>query len=529
MPNVELDKIINAPDSATFAQAFFYRVDGDDLVLTVAQKRREPLYLPDEQLIEDEEFLSCKESFYYKSDAFDCSKSGIFFTAGAINRYLALNEGDDGLGFEYTENDFYKSPDADFYSVIQKKVPIKDFAKKAYEKKTARPYNTMNLSLVESLYRDLYFTKGVSMAGCSISGSNEESLTWAKKVLLDDSLVEQVESFIDNNNKELEKMTEFLNKQEKADVVFYTTDHIKSDMLIPVLNLPAMRDYRKVYESEPCWGSVYDAEKQLLYATLEGRIYDNGVDTPLRISPEMLSLELSGYITLPRIYPFEFLLSDKGAPSREAILKNLPDAQKVFDDLVDKAVSEFTSLELRTDSDKPHGAYFIVGGEERGFIPMQEIINNNNVLHLCPVSPATQNNNYYECCTEYVCENGRYSIKYGSMNPEASFVDYEEDKITRYPYIRTELYITADKIEQVVRIEGKYNESVSTLDMDKGKVSPIDSSNRGFKDYSYFCGINRARNYAEPLFSHKSVEDAVRAAALFRWCNLVRERLAGLS
>ena len=513
MPNLELDQLINAPDSTSSARsvkAISYRVEGDNLVLTTTYRTKVALFLPSQQMVDDDPTLLDEDEYF-------------FFTEDQYNGYLE----DEG----YTEDDFQEHFGV-LYTVVQEKALVREIAERAYAEKTSYPFKTFGPNLSEILFSKFPAIESVRYNSYLFSDADEDILRWAKQDGLNENSVKALKATLDDNRASAEAIIELLKKQEPTEVSFFLAktgnsvkyydkegDSVSTDILKSVLELPGMKKVKDTIERGVDWGTFYDAKEMYLYTTFDGKFYDHR--SAIFVSPNDLSLFLSGFADHPGIQPFTYLCSEEGKASADAIKKVLPDPKKVFSDLVDEASKDF-SLEIRTDNDKPHGAYFVKEGKELGFSPMAELLNNKQVLHVCNPypSPAAKDDGvlHYECYTEFVRKGDTYDTKRG----EEGFTEKEEDNVKYYPDIRTDIYIKNNQIVDVVRFEGQFKGPASAGSYYGTSSDVLDVPNQRFSNY------RRASN-AGNLFPVRPIRDAVRAAVVFRWCETMRERLNGVS
>lgn len=504
MPNSELDKLINVSEELSAARsvkAISYRVNGDELILTVIKRTKQDLYLPSQQTFDDNPSLL---------------EDDVFLSEDQVSDHILY----DG----YEEGDFQEYGGVVLYSVTQEKASVKAIAELAYQHLSSHPYSSLKPNLSELLYSKLPASENLGFGGYIFADSDEQILHWAEQDGLDAKSLKAVKAFLESNRTAVASLLDFTKNQEPAKTMFLVTksgnkiqrynengEILTGDVFRAVCELPGMEPVAQMIEKGVTWGVRYDAKRAVLQCTLNGKDYMDRACS-VHVEPEDLSLILSGLSPHSEREPYHFLFTEQGRTYSESIAKTLPDPQEVFDKKVDKYLKKYAlgsedAWDLVTDGNKPFGLYFKIGGKKTGFIPLDEFLSNEKVFHILPLTGTNMlDGSYkYDCYAELVKDGDHYAYMLGHEGD----IDKEEDCIKYYPDIVTAVTIKDNKVVKTALFEGKCH-------------GPSACG-------GYYGTVFENSDVPNARFdSAKTIESSVMAAAIFQWRDFVRQNF-GLS
>lgn len=386
-----------------------------------------------------------------------------FINDANLIRYMIKN------GECYRE-DFVDVDKIDYYFVAKDELSLSELKKQAISLSTAHPFIrttpsvTKCLALNETketknLLDTPYLTQDV-VNDIVVLGGYEE---YPREL---EALKEELSKY----QEDLLSVTELLEREAADTSVVKMSFNLKStsDPLIQWeelgRRLPGMNDIANAIRKGVNWGVGYDANNEILYPTLNGERYTKPqkkysavkYDGSVKISPANLSVMLSGIVPLYASEEsiFRFLLRPENKPYADSLRASLPNAQRAFDKAVEEYLSSHIDTgewKLVTTGDCPHGIYL----GNSGFIPLQEFMSEQSVLHICEFGGANNLDGTisYDAYAELIRDNKSYIYQRGQegwSEPES-----DNDRIVEYPSIVTKLKIKDDKIVKTVLFEDK--------------------------------------------------------------------------
>lgn len=361
---------------------------------------------------------------------------------------------------ECYREDFVDVDKIDYYVATKSEMSLSELKKQAISISTAFPFtqttpslvNRLALNCAENLLYAPYLTQDV-VNDIVVLGGYEE---YPREL-------EALKEELSKHQENLLSVTELL-EREAADTSVVKMP-LKSESEPRILwELPGMNDIANAIRKGVNWGVGYDANNEILYPTLNGERYTKPqkiysavkYDGSVKISPANLSVMLSGIVPLYASEEpiFRFLLRPENKPYADSLRASLPNAQRAFDEAVEECLSSHIDTgewKLVTTGDRPHGIYL----GNSGFIPLQEFMSEQSVLHICEFGATNSLNGTfsYYAYAELIRDNKSYIYQQGQeawSEPES-----DNDRIVEYPPIATKLKIKDDKIVNTVLFEDK--------------------------------------------------------------------------
>lgn len=466
-------------EQAGYGRVTFFTVKDGILTETVISKKLEYIFFPVAKVVRD-----VTESF---------------------NEYLYQTSSDVGNladEYDYYEEDFVDAGKTEYFAIEQSEISIDELARRLFELSKQYPFSQY-VAGDEIISNDNYKYKKYGMF---FDPDVTESVIEDGGYKNDPEALEALTKEVSGLQDSLADIADIAQRiSSESNVVKVRPREMSKVALWKVLGqyLPGMDKVSSVIENGLSWGVSYDAANGVLFPTVNGQRYTRPQlegyskrihDASMRITPEDLSIMLSGIVPTPNDYIFRFLATPEGKPFADELRASLPDPRPLFDKRVEDYLAERVNSgawELVTAGDKPHGLHFKNGT----FIPIQEILSNQSVLHLCNAggTNALDGSYVYESFFEFVKDGNQYIT--GEGRDSWTETEFDRDCDKTYPPTMTALKIQDDKIIKTVLYEasGKGKEALSP-----------DTAN------SRMCASSK-------------IKDSVLSAALFAYCNKMKE------
>jgi len=473
-PQEKLDELLEKKGSVTF-----FAVKDGILTETVISKSVEYISFPIAEVVRD------------VTENFD------MYLYQTLNNVSNLKD-----EYEYSEDDFVEVGQTHCYAIAQVDISIDELARRLFELSKQYPFSQY-IAGKEIISHGNYKYKKYGMV---FDPDAIESVIADGGYKNDPEALEVLKEEVSGLKDSLSDIADIAQRiSSESNIVKVRPGEMSKDALWKVLGkyLPGMNKVSDIIDTGLSWGVSYDAANGVLFPTVNGQRYTRPQlegyskrihDASMRITPEDLSIMLSGLVPTPNDYIFRFLATPEGKPFADELRASLPDPRPLFDKRVEDYLAERVSSgawELVTAGDKPHGLHFKNGT----FIPIQEILSNQSVLHLCNAggTNALDGSYVYYSFFEFVKDGNQYIA--GEGRDSWTETEFDRDCDKTYPPTMTTLKIQDDKIVKTVLYEasGKGKEALSP-----------DTVN------SRMCASSK-------------IKDSVLSAALFAYCNKMKE------